>query len=40
MFSGRVVIDHIEADYVWHDLDNDKLNRQACVFEKFTPFGI
>jgi hypothetical protein len=40
MFSGRVVIDHIEADYVWHDLDNDKLNRQTCVFEKFTPFGI
>ena len=40
LFSGRVVLDHIEADYVWHDLDNDQLNRQTCVFEKFTPFGI
>ena len=39
-FSGRVILDHIQADYVWHDLDNDKLNRQTCEFEKFTPFGI
>jgi hypothetical protein len=40
MFSAHVEGDHLEADYVWHDLDNDKLNRQACEFEKFTPFGI
>ncbi len=40
MFSGRVILDHIQADYVWHDLDNDKLNRQTCEFEKFTPFRI
>ena len=40
MFSARLDGDHLEADYTWHDLDNDKLNRQACEFEKFTPFGI
>ena len=39
-FSGHLTIDHIEADYVWHDLDRDQLNRQACVFERFTPFGL
>jgi hypothetical protein len=33
-FSGRVVGDRIEADYVWHDLDKDQLNRQACTFER------
>jgi hypothetical protein len=39
-FAGRVANDHIEADYVWHDLDKGQLNQQACVFERFTPFGI
>ena len=39
-FTGRLTNDHIEADYVWHDLDKDQLNRQACVFERFTPLGI
>jgi len=24
----------VEADYVWHDLDRDQLNRQSCVFER------
>jgi hypothetical protein len=36
-FTGHLANDHIEADYVWHDLDNDKLNPQSCVFERFTP---
>ncbi len=39
-FSGRLANDSIEADYVWHDLDNNKLNRQACTFERFTPLGL
>ena len=39
-FTAHLADDRLEADYVWHDLDNDKLNRQACEFEKFTPFGI
>jgi len=39
-FTGRLTSDHIEADYVWHDLDKDQLNRQACVFERFTPLGL
>jgi len=34
-FSGHLKGDQLEADYVWHDLDNDKLNQQACVFERF-----
>ena len=38
-FTGRLTNDHLEADYVWHDLDRDQLNRQACVFERFTPSG-
>ena len=25
--------DRVEAEYVWHDLDKDQLNRQSCVFE-------
>jgi len=33
-FTGRLADDHVEADYVWHDLDRDQLNRQACVFER------
>ena len=39
-FTGRLANDHIEAEYVWHDLDKDQLNRQACVFERFTPLGL
>ena len=39
-FTARLANYHIEADYVWHDLDKDQLNRQACVFERFTPLGI
>ena len=39
-FTERLANDHIEADYVWHDLDKDQLNRQACVFERFTPLGL
>jgi hypothetical protein len=31
--------DLIEADYVWHDLQKDELNRQSCIFERFTPRG-
>ena len=33
-FTARVADDRVEADYVWHDLDRDQLNRQACVFER------
>jgi len=36
-FTGRLADDHVEADYVWHDLDRDQLNQQACVFERVTP---
>jgi hypothetical protein len=39
-FDGRLTNGDIQADYVWHDLDKDQLNRQACVFERFTPFGL
>ena len=39
-FSGHLANDQIEADYVWHDLDKDQLNRQACVFERFNPVGL
>jgi hypothetical protein len=39
-FDGHLANGGIEADYVWHDLDNDKLNRQACSFEKFSPFRL
>ena len=33
-FTGRVTNDRLEADYVWHDLQRDQLNRQSCVFER------
>ena len=39
-FSGHLTNNRVEADYVWHDLDKDQLNRQACVFERFTPLGL
>ena len=38
-FAGRLTNDHVDADYVWHDLAKDQLNRQSCVFERFTPLG-
>jgi len=38
-FTGRLTNDRVEADYVWHDLEKDALNRQTCVFERFTPPG-
>ena len=37
-FTGRLVNDRIEADYVWHNQDNNQLNSQSCAFERFTPF--
>ena len=33
-FTGHLANDHVEADYVWHDLERDQLNRQSCVFER------
>jgi hypothetical protein len=38
-FIGHLTNDLIEADYVWHDLQKDVLNRQSCIFERFTPRG-
>jgi hypothetical protein len=38
-FTGQLINDRVEADYVWHDLAKDELNRQTCIFERFTPFG-
>ena len=33
-FTARMADDHVEAAYVWHDLDRDLLNEQACTFER------
>ena len=38
-FIGQLINDRVEADYVWHDLAKDELNRQTCIFERSTPFG-
>jgi hypothetical protein len=38
-FAGQLINDRVEADYVWHDLQKDELNRQTSIFERFTPFG-
>jgi hypothetical protein len=38
-FAGQLINDRLEADYVWHDLARDELNRQTCIFERFTPLG-
>ena len=38
-FTGRLINDRLEADYVWHDLAKDELNRQPCIFERSTPSG-
>ena len=32
-FTAHVASDRVEAEYVWHDLERDQLNRQSCVFE-------
>lgn len=37
-FTGRLVNDRMEADYVWHNQDTDQLNTQSCAFQRFTPF--
>ena len=40
-FTGRLVSDdRVEADYVWHDLERDQLNRQSCVFERAMPIRL
>ena len=36
-FTGHLANDRVEADYVWHDLDRNQLNRQSCVFERVEP---
>ena len=38
-FTGQLINDRLEADYVWHDLQKDELNRQTCIFERSTPSG-
>jgi hypothetical protein len=38
-FTGHLTNDRVEADYVWHDLERDRLNAQTCVFERITPSG-
>jgi len=38
-FSGHLTNDRVEADYVWHNLATDELNRQTCTFERVTPSG-
>ena len=38
-FTGHLANGRVEADYVWHDLEKDELNRQTCIFERFTPAG-
>jgi hypothetical protein len=38
-FTGQLINDRLEADYVWHDLAKDELNRQPCTFERSTPSG-
>jgi len=35
-FTARIADDRVEADYVWHDLDRNQLNEQACVFERIN----
>jgi len=40
-FTGHVASeDRVEADYVWHDLERDQLNRQSCVFERAMPIRL
>ncbi len=39
-FSARLADNHLQADYVWHDLDKDQLNKEPCVFERFALPGL
>jgi hypothetical protein len=39
-FDGKLTTDGVAADYVWHDLDRDQLNKQTCAFERYMPIGI
>ena len=39
-FTAHLANDRLEADYVWHDLDKDMLNRQNCIFEKVVQFRL
>lgn len=40
-FTAHVTsVDRVEADYVWHDLERDQLNRQSCVFERVMPIRL
>ncbi len=39
-FTAHLANDRLEADYVWHDLDKDMLNRQSCIFEKVAQFRL
>jgi len=40
-FTAHVASDdRVEADYVWHDLERDQLNRQSCVFERAMPIRL
>jgi hypothetical protein len=39
-FTGHLANDQVEADYAWHDLDRDQLNRQSCVFERVMPIRL
>jgi hypothetical protein len=36
-FAAHVRGENLEADYTWHDLERDQLNRQTCVFERVEP---
>ena len=39
-FDGKLTSDGLAADYTWHDLDRDQLNKEECAFERFNPRGI
>jgi hypothetical protein len=39
-FSAHMTGDKLEADYAWHDLERDQLNRQTCVFERVDPIRL
>lgn len=36
-FMAHLTDDRVQAEYVWHDLDKNQLNQQACVFERIMP---
>jgi hypothetical protein len=39
-FIGHLTSEGVEADYTWHDLDRDQLNRQTCQFERADPIRL